>query len=173
MLSARTSLRQAPSRELLTSSSRSVNDGLHTCQARAAPLLSKLGPECNMMAARPLNHDHAQAFNEVRSSSPRTFLRSLGAKHLLCVRLQLIHRANMISLSLALMTLCSLVIANPLLSPSRTEGGLVRRQSRPTSYAAHTFDQPIDHFPDDSKYEPHAKGTFKQRYEDHNLQAWW
>ncbi|KAF1929845.1 uncharacterized protein M421DRAFT_419615 [Didymella exigua CBS 183.55] len=32
------------------------------------------------------------------------------------------------------------------------------------AYAAHTIDQPIDHFQDSSRYEPHTKDTFKQQY---------
>ncbi len=31
-------------------------------------------------------------------------------------------------------------------------------------YAANTIDMPIDHFPDSRRYEPHARGTFKQYY---------
>ncbi|TAQ91065.1 hypothetical protein B7494_g612 [Chlorociboria aeruginascens] len=31
-------------------------------------------------------------------------------------------------------------------------------------YTAHLFDQPIDHFPNDPRYAPHTKATFKQRY---------
>ncbi|KAF2116100.1 peptidase S28 [Lophiotrema nucula] len=46
----------------------------------------------------------------------------------------------------------------------RFEQGLAKRQSRPTSYEAHTIDQPIDHFPHSPRYASHVKGTFKQRY---------
>ncbi|KAJ9201928.1 hypothetical protein DTO164E3_3366 [Paecilomyces variotii] len=35
---------------------------------------------------------------------------------------------------------------------------------RPTSYTPYTFDQPIDHFPNSTRYAPHTNGTFKQRY---------
>lgn len=43
---------------------------------------------------------------------------------------------------------------------------LARRQSpaRPTTYAAHTIDMPIDHFPNSDRYTPHTTATFKQRY---------
>ncbi|RFU24383.1 hypothetical protein B7463_g11953, partial [Scytalidium lignicola] len=39
---------------------------------------------------------------------------------------------------------------------------LKERQSAP--YPAYTIDTPIDHFPQSSRYAPHVKGTFKQRY---------
>ncbi|KAF2029869.1 hypothetical protein EK21DRAFT_66939 [Setomelanomma holmii] len=32
------------------------------------------------------------------------------------------------------------------------------------AYAAHTIDQPIDHFPESDRYVPHTNATFKQRY---------
>nr|POE65594.1 putative extracellular serine carboxypeptidase [Quercus suber] len=39
-----------------------------------------------------------------------------------------------------------------------------RSDGRPATYAAHTFDQLIDHFPNSARYEPHTTATFKQRY---------
>ncbi|KAF2760904.1 hypothetical protein EJ05DRAFT_524154 [Pseudovirgaria hyperparasitica] len=38
------------------------------------------------------------------------------------------------------------------------------RQNFPAVYKAYTFDQTIDHFPNSKRYEPHANGTFQQRY---------
>lgn len=35
---------------------------------------------------------------------------------------------------------------------------------RPTNYTVYSFDQPIDHFPDSSRYEPHTNATFPQKY---------
>lgn len=66
-------------------------------------------------------------------------------------------------LTIPVAVLYSFVAANPLLTPSSAKGSLARRQNRPSTYAAHTFDQQIDHFPDNPRYEPHANSTFKQR----------
>ncbi|CAK4017316.1 serine protease EDA2 [Lecanosticta acicola] len=33
-----------------------------------------------------------------------------------------------------------------------------------TQYPAHTIDQPIDHYPNSGRYEPHTNATFSQRY---------
>jgi len=55
--------------------------------------------------------------------------------------------------------------ADPTVGDRSSNGSPIeRRQSRPTSYAIHTIDQPIDHFPNSSKYAPHTKDTFKQAY---------
>ncbi|KAI5365513.1 putative peptidase S28, alpha/Beta hydrolase [Septoria linicola] len=40
----------------------------------------------------------------------------------------------------------------------------VLRRQNTASYQAHTIDQPIDHFQNESKYHPHTNATFKQRY---------
>ncbi|TVY80978.1 putative extracellular serine carboxypeptidase [Lachnellula suecica] len=50
------------------------------------------------------------------------------------------------------------------LASGRATRDIEPRQSRPTSYPPNIFDQIIDHYPKSPRYEPHAKGTFKQRY---------
>ncbi|QDS74972.1 hypothetical protein FKW77_005077 [Venturia effusa] len=48
---------------------------------------------------------------------------------------------------------------------SRTISGIANKQAPGADkYPPHTIDQPIDHFPTSSKYAPHTKATFKQRY---------
>ncbi|RYN52172.1 hypothetical protein AA0114_g5056 [Alternaria tenuissima] len=39
-----------------------------------------------------------------------------------------------------------------------------RQAADAPAYAAHTIDQPIDHFQDSDRYVPHTNATFKQRY---------
>ncbi|KAG0652531.1 putative extracellular serine carboxypeptidase [Hyphodiscus hymeniophilus] len=48
------------------------------------------------------------------------------------------------------------------LAQRHSDVGLVERQAYP--YPAFTINQIIDHFPESPRYEPHPKGTFKQRY---------
>ncbi|KAI1118069.1 peptidase S28 [Nemania sp. NC0429] len=47
-----------------------------------------------------------------------------------------------------------------LQSLATTSASVLPRNKRPAYY----FDQPIDHFPHNPRYVPHAKGTFKHRY---------
>ncbi|ORX95978.1 peptidase S28 [Clohesyomyces aquaticus] len=54
--------------------------------------------------------------------------------------------------------------APPSLNAGNPEALLAKRQAAGATYPAHTIDMPIDHFPHESRYAPHEKGTFKQRY---------
>ncbi|PVI03124.1 hypothetical protein DM02DRAFT_698935 [Periconia macrospinosa] len=43
-------------------------------------------------------------------------------------------------------------------------GIVSKRQGVPPTYQAHIIEQPIDHFPNISRYAPHTEATFRQRY---------
>ncbi|KAK3074828.1 hypothetical protein LTR53_002423 [Teratosphaeriaceae sp. CCFEE 6253] len=46
----------------------------------------------------------------------------------------------------------------------RAQYGTLQVRQDALDYPAYTFDQPIDHFSNSSRYEPHTDATFKQRY---------
>ncbi|KAK3070033.1 hypothetical protein LTR53_011153 [Teratosphaeriaceae sp. CCFEE 6253] len=46
----------------------------------------------------------------------------------------------------------------------RVQYGTLQARQDALDYPAYTFDQPIDHFSNSSRYEPHTDATFKQRY---------
>ncbi|KAF2655245.1 hypothetical protein K491DRAFT_599342 [Lophiostoma macrostomum CBS 122681] len=62
--------------------------------------------------------------------------------------------------------LAALTRASPAhpIRASQLDQQLQKRQSTDTTYKAYTIDQPIDHFPHESRYAPHTNATFKQRY---------
>lgn len=46
----------------------------------------------------------------------------------------------------------------------RSSQNEVLKSRQTTAYTPYTIDQPIDHFPNEARYEPHTNATFKQRY---------
>lgn len=68
-------------------------------------------------------------------------------------------------------TLAASCIALQSVSAAYISEAFTRRQlgpdgsnGRPSNYTIYAFDQPIDHFPDSPRYEPHTNATFQQHY---------
>lgn len=64
---------------------------------------------------------------------------------------------------LLLLTGLSLVSARGHLR-RRQESANLRARAETSNYTYYTFQQPIDHFPDNDMYQPHTNATFAQRY---------
>ncbi|KEY67030.1 hypothetical protein S7711_04712 [Stachybotrys chartarum IBT 7711] len=72
--------------------------------------------------------------------------------------------AGLVALASSTWALQTLPIPISQLKKQAQADALIKRQSTSPSYQEHYLEVPIDHFHNDTKYEPHSNGTFGLRY---------